>query len=257
MFSQPDEAPTGSGQTFFLQDAATNKQTLHHQLQDNRSTQFIKSCHHCIVAGMTVDEWLDRVSEEPQDMCAHFPPTPQFKWGKSLTSPWCLSRSSAPSLDSYDEGDKENCRPVYPFTRSHKRKRDAISTVKAMGGDEETPRPSKKQQRTQGLPTVPKPFLPRPQSAGSGTSASTAETNTTLESHQSGRASPTKQMAILQDAEEPVLFYDLGMDGIDMAEDVEALRDGVQTLADHRGILGHTVSHTVFYCRGQECASAG
>lgn len=150
-----------------------------------------------------------------------------------LTQLGSLLRSTPPSLDRFDDDDKENCRPVYPFTRSYKRKR---IDSRAMADNEDTPRPSKMQTRNSN-PAKNKPFLPRP---ASSSSAST-ESHETMASHQSGRASPTKQMTILQDAEEPVVYYDFDSPQVKMAEDVQALLDGLQPLVDNRGILGHTV----------------
>ena len=148
------------------------------------------------------------------------------------------SRSSAPSLGSYDPNDKENCRPVHPRTRAYKRK----CASRAMADNEETPRPSKRQS-TRQYPMRDTPSLPRLSSV----SSSVHTTSTDLESHQSGRVSTTKQMATLKDAEEPTLFYDFGCSKARMAKDAEAIRRGVQPLADHRGILGHKVRDNVIW----------
>ena len=102
-----------------------------------------------------------------------------------------------------------------------------------MADNEETPRPLKRQSRRLNPLANTNP-LPRPSSVSSD--------STDIESHQSGRVSPTKQMTTLKDAAEPVLFYDLGCSKARMTEDAEAIRRGIQPLADHRGILGHKVS---------------
>ena len=107
-----------------------------------------------------------------------------------------------------------------------------------MEDNEKTPRPTKMQRQTRrARSTNTTSFLPPSDSI----SSHSTEDNGTVESHHSGRVSPTKQMAILQDAPEPVLFYDFGWPDVSLAKDVEIMRDGVQSLADHRGILGHTV----------------
>ena len=114
-----------------------------------------------------------------------------------------------------------------------------------MDDNDQTPRPPHKQSKgsrgkqTRNLEAVPDLAWP-----SSELSAGSAEDSSTTESHQSGRISPTKQMMVLQDAEEPTLFVDFGWPEDHMAEDAEAMRDAIQPLADNRGILGHSVSGT-------------
>lgn len=173
-----------------------------------------------------------------------------------------LSRSGPPSLDRFDEDDKENCRSVRPFTRALKRKRSALG---AMDDNEQTPRPLHKQNKNnRGMQTqTPKPL--HKQSTGSRGKQTRTQTQTQMivpdlahpssapsidgsedssatESHQSGRISPTKQLIVLEYAEEPTVFLDFGWPEDHLAEDAEAIREAIQPLADHRGILGHSVS---------------
>ena len=112
-----------------------------------------------------------------------------------------------------------------------------------MNDDNQTPRPTHKQSKgNRGKQTQTQEAVPDLTRPSSEVSAGGTEDNSATESHQSGRISPTKQMMVLQDAEEPTLFVDFGWPGDRMAEDADAMRDAIQPLADNRGILGHSVS---------------
>lgn len=114
-----------------------------------------------------------------------------------------------------------------------------------MDDNDQTPRPSHKQSKgNRGKQTKTPEAVPDLARPSSELSAGGTEDNSATESHQSGRISPTKQMMVLQDAEEPTLFVDFGWPEDHMAEDAEAMRDAIQPLADNRGILGHSVSGT-------------
>ncbi|KAL9103338.1 MAG: hypothetical protein Q9163_001604 [Psora crenata] len=98
------------------------------------------------------------------------------------------------------------------------------------GDPEKTPRPAKK--RNIGMiqgefvasPIAsPEYFYTQSQSSGA---------NSGLESHNSGRISPSKQMALLEDLEHPVMVLDFGSPEASIPEDVEKMRAEVQLLAD-------------------------
>ena len=61
-------------------------------------------------------------------------------------------------------------------------------------------------------------------------------------SHKSSRMSPSKQLAILEDQQEPVIFCDFQMPGVDVPDDVEEIRQDLQFLADGIGILSPNVT---------------
>lgn len=103
------------------------------------------------------------------------------------------------------------------------------------GDLQKTPRPSKKS-NIRGEAIFEPLSLPSTPSLSSRSESSCA--NDDLESHKSGRMSPTKQMAQLEDQEHPVVFYDFEMPGLEIPEDVEKLRAKAQRLADGVGILG-------------------
>ncbi|KAL9632081.1 MAG: hypothetical protein Q9164_005536 [Protoblastenia rupestris] len=101
--------------------------------------------------------------------------------------------------------------------------------------EEDTPRPYKKRIfRPEAIP--PSPTL----SVGLSLSSRSEDSVTSddLESHKSGRMSPRKQVAIVEDQEQPVVFYDFVMSGVEIPEDVEDMRAKAQRLADGIGILG-------------------
>lgn len=62
-----------------------------------------------------------------------------------------------------------------------------------------------------------------------------------LESHYSGRISPTKQLAFLEDGSEPVIYCDFNTTTAIVPGDVSTLCDAAQALGDSVGILGFTV----------------
>ena len=109
------------------------------------------------------------------------------------------------------------------------------------GDPEKTPRPTKKR----NIGTAKGEFI------GSSVAPpevldtqSQSSTNSELESHKSGRMSPSKQMAQLEDLEYPVKFLGFGSAEISTLKDVEKMRAEVQLLADGIGILGFTVRMT-------------
>ena len=97
-----------------------------------------------------------------------------------------------------------------------------------------TPRPTKKRRR--GLEDIKAPEHFSPMSA-----QSEGTTSEELESHHSGRLSPSKQLAYLEDREEPVIFCDFQSTHAEMLEDVQELRGRIQRLSDGVGIIGYKV----------------
>ncbi|KAL8908301.1 MAG: hypothetical protein Q9171_005509 [Xanthocarpia ochracea] len=99
---------------------------------------------------------------------------------------------------------------------------------------DQTPRPPKRRRDLDGAPQL----VLSPTKSDSSAAASEASE---VESHQSGRLSPVKQLLILEDSEEhPVLFcnFDDGEDGGE-PEDVTAMRKAIQRFADGIGIMGY------------------
>ena len=98
-----------------------------------------------------------------------------------------------------------------------------------------TPRPSKK--RNIGI--FEGEFI-----ASSVAPPSQSSASSELESHKSGRMSPTKQMTHLEDLEHPVKVLDFGSTETSPPEDVEKMRAEAQVLADGIGLLGFNVGMT-------------
>lgn len=99
---------------------------------------------------------------------------------------------------------------------------------------DQTPRPPK---RLRNLDSVFQPPLSPTKSASSVAASEAFE----VESHQSGRLSPVKQLQLLEDFEEqPVVFCNFDDDGEgEEPEDVTAMRRATQQFADGIGILGY------------------
>ncbi|SLM39299.1 hypothetical protein LPUS_09819 [Lasallia pustulata] len=102
---------------------------------------------------------------------------------------------------------------------------------------EKTPRPSKKRNigMVEGEFVVSSVALPEVFDAQSQSSPANSE----LESHKSGRMSPSKQMAQLEDPEHPIKVLDFGSAEASILENVEKMRAEAQLLADGVGILGY------------------
>ncbi|KAL8724616.1 MAG: hypothetical protein Q9166_007848 [cf. Caloplaca sp. 2 TL-2023] len=96
------------------------------------------------------------------------------------------------------------------------------------GDAEISPRPTKRR-HIQDDVDPPQRFSPRAQS----------DMSSEVESHRSGRISPTKQLAYLEDREDPVIYCDFGSTRAEMQEDVQNLHADVQSLSDGVGILGY------------------
>ena len=97
-----------------------------------------------------------------------------------------------------------------------------------------TPRPTKK--RRHDLEDIEPPEHLSAMSAQSEDAASEE-----LESHHSGRLSPSKQLVYLEDRDEPVIFCDFQSTQFELLEDAQKLRSRVQRLSDGFGILGYSV----------------
>ncbi len=108
---------------------------------------------------------------------------------------------------------------------------------------EKTPRPSKKRKigMTEGASIA---YSLEPSEAFDAQSQSSAASSE-LESHKSGRMSPSKQMAVLEDLEHPIRVLDFGSAKASILEDVEKMRAEAQLLADGIGILGYDVRMTL------------
>ena len=112
-----------------------------------------------------------------------------------------------------------------------------------LGDPETTPRPAKKRNigmmegRFIAPPTVPLQSF--------DTQSESSSANSELESHKSGRMSPSKQMTQLEDLEHPIKVLDFGSDEASVLENVEKLRAEAQLLADGVGILGYNVRVTL------------
>lgn len=116
---------------------------------------------------------------------------------------------------------------------SSAQKRRFSATMQRHDGDaEETPRPNKRR-HIQNDTDPPEHFSPRPPQS---------DASSELESHHSGRLSPTKQLALLEDRDDPVIYCDFGSSKTRMQDDVQKLRAYIQLLADGVGILGYEVS---------------
>jgi len=104
---------------------------------------------------------------------------------------------------------------------------------------DQTPRASKKRNRGGNIALTPSVASESSLSLRSSESGATGH----IESHKSGRMSPTKQMMVLEDLKEPVLYYDFCDPSAQMREDAEGIRATVQRIADGIGILGRNVSY--------------
>lgn len=113
---------------------------------------------------------------------------------------------------------------------------------------DETPRPVRKRRLPFNNNIILSPSTSS-QSSISYNSRAIAAAADDVESHKSGRMSPSKQMTVLEDLKEPVLFYGFGDPSTPMKEDVEEIRCAVQDLVDGIGIFRRDVSarFTVLY----------
>ncbi|KAF1919806.1 hypothetical protein BDU57DRAFT_536750 [Ampelomyces quisqualis] len=109
----------------------------------------------------------------------------------------------------------------------------------------QTPRPSKRQRDITGVPQLPLDS-PRLFPSPSPTKSNTTPSEASIESHQSGRLSPSKQLQALEDEDQPVFFCNFGdIEEHEQRVDVAAMRDAIQRLADGVGILGYENIHII------------
>ena len=128
--------------------------------------------------------------------------------------------------------DKENIRQV------KKGKRRFMDDVY---DPQETPRPHKRQRESVlQLPySGTAHFFPSPSSPKSDATPSEAS----VESHQSGRLSPSKQLQALEDDEQPVYFCNFwDTEEHEEHDDVATMRDTIQGFADGVGVIGYSDS---------------
>ncbi|KAL8960883.1 MAG: hypothetical protein Q9193_002485 [Seirophora villosa] len=140
--------------------------------------------------------------------------------------------SSAPAEDC--NGGKENVAPVEPKLTAKRRRRLSAAMEGTSGDAEVTPRPNKRRVVHDNAGVSPPEQFPSTPSVRS-------EASSGLESHQSGRLSPTKQLAALEDREDPIVYYDFATTKAKVPDDVQRLRMDIQSLSDGVGILGYTV----------------
>lgn len=136
----------------------------------------------------------------------------------------------APPLEYWDVNN-ENI--VHSLPKPSVKRRRASATMQPYEGDTEvTPRPLKRRY-LQTDTDPPEQFSPR---------QPPSDASSELESHHSGRLSPTKQLAALEDRDEaPIHFCDFGSTKAAIPDDVQELRAKIQLLADGVGILGYQV----------------
>jgi hypothetical protein len=140
--------------------------------------------------------------------------------GDQRLPPFSPPRPPTPPIDTYLADDQKDA-------RSQKRRR-------AMEDDlDQTPRPSKRARDLDGIPRFPpSPTKSTPSAAGSEASE--------VGSHRSGRLSPVKQLQLLEDEDQPVVFCNFDDDQeAEEPADVTAMRSAIQQYADGMGILGY------------------
>ncbi|KAL9016619.1 MAG: hypothetical protein Q9185_006031 [Variospora sp. 1 TL-2023] len=173
---------------------------------------------------MSIQLWLDQV------------PTGQYNHQLlTLTndpySDWVTSRWTHPDDDKENvvklHGDKPDQQPGIPTGKRR------LSALMASSHEEVdlTPRPKKKRRQEADDIDPPEHFSPMPAPSEDAASED-------VESHHSGRLSPTKQLAFLEDSSKPVIYCDFASTLAEMPEDVHTLCNDVQELADGVGILG-------------------
>jgi hypothetical protein len=108
------------------------------------------------------------------------------------------------------------------------------------GDFERTPRPpSKRLREAHGSPSRPV-LSPAPSRSPNSASASASASEYSIESHRSGRASPTKQLQVLETAGEPLCYCNFGdAEEHDEREDVVGMAQAIEDLGDGVGILGY------------------
>ncbi|KAL8910201.1 MAG: hypothetical protein Q9171_004499 [Xanthocarpia ochracea] len=132
-------------------------------------------------------------------------------------------------LTHLDDDDKENTFDL-PLELAKKRPGLPAAMEDNREDVELTPRPTKKRRLDQDDIEPPEQFSPMP--------AQSEDAASELESHHSGRVSPTKQLAYLEDSSDPVIYSDFATTAAEIPEEVSTLCEAVQVLADGIAILG-------------------
>ncbi|KAL8655149.1 MAG: hypothetical protein Q9210_001059 [Variospora velana] len=179
---------------------------------------------------MSIELWLDQIPTGQYNQCVTtdnhqlltFTNDP---YSDRITSRWTHPNNDKENVEHHE--DKLDQQPVIP------REKRRLSGPMASGHEEVdlTPRPKKK--RRQELDDIDRPEHFSPVLAPSEDA-----TSEDLESHHSGRLSPTKQLAFLEDSSKPVIYCDFATTLAEMPKDVHTLCNDVQELADRVGVLG-------------------
>ena len=113
----------------------------------------------------------------------------------------------------------------------------------ALVDPEKTPRPTKKRNIGMVEGELVGSFVTPSEVFDSQSQSSAAKSE--MDSHKSGRMSPSKQMTYLEDLEHPIQVLDFGSAEVTVPEDVNTMRAEAQLLADGVGILGYNVRMTL------------
>ncbi|KAH9869719.1 hypothetical protein IAQ61_006931 [Plenodomus lingam] len=158
-----------------------------------------------------ISAWVDSVGSTPQDL-------------------------SVPSLSPQAYNDKEKPRPVNKIKRRF---------MDDNAHPEDTPRPSKQQRDADNTPQTPLGelgFVPSLSPRKSNASTS----DITMASNQSSRFGPLRQLQVLADDHQPILFRNFcDVEDYEERADVATMRCAIQRLADGVGILGYEDVQTV------------
>ncbi|CBY02346.1 predicted protein [Plenodomus lingam JN3] len=146
------------------------------------------------------------------------------------------SGRSVPSLSPQAYNDKEKPRPVNKIKRRF---------MDDNAHPEDTPRPSKQQRDADNTPQTPLGelgFVPSLSPRKSNASTS----DITMASNQSSRFGPLRQLQVLADDHQPILFRNFcDVEDYEERADVATMRCAIQRLADGVGILGYEDVQTV------------
>lgn len=169
-----------------------------------------------------ISVWIDAVDSIPQDV--PYTPTDRF------------------AHDNY-----ENPRPA--------KKRRIMDA--SYGDDLETPRPPKRSRDVAAGPRILPPSLHQfepPSPRRTEPDAAVSDT-VSLESHNSGRLSPTKQLQALEDSENSLVFCNFhDHEENEECVDVMRMRDMIREFADGIGILGYDdLEEVIPLILGAEC----
>lgn len=176
---------------------------------------------------MSIEVWLDQVLTSQHDNCG------TIDYHQLLTPTTDPCPDTVTSWLRHPEDDKENTEELPPILSKQKRR---LSAAMAPSPEEVdlTPRPKKKRRYHPEDLDPAEHFSPIPPLSDDAASEE-------LESHHSGRLSPTKQLAFLEDSSDPVIYCDFATTLAQIPDDVHPLYNHVQELADGIGILAFQV----------------